>query len=80
MLFQIVKRCITLAGAPTLVVVGCDSATLNESFIEYPKVFQSCMSRISLNLSLKPSDLTCWIMKSNASSAPLSDVWILIDL
>ena len=80
MLFQIVKRCITIVGAPLPVVVGGVSVTLKESFIEYSKVFQSCMSRIVLNLSLRPSDSTCWTINSNASSAPLSNVLILIDL
>ena len=81
MLFEIAKRCITLVEAPLPVVVGVVSVTLKESFIEYSKVFQSCMSRISLNLSLKPSDLVCWTIYSNASSADLlSNVSILIDL
>ena len=83
MLFEIG---ITLVGAPIrlapfLVVVGGVSVTLKESFIEYSKFFQSCMSRISLNLSLKPSDLVCWTIYSNASSAHLSsNVSILMDL
>ena len=83
MLFEIG---ITLVGAPIrlapfLVVVGGVSVTLKESFMEYSSVFQSGMSRISLNISLKPSDFICWTIYSNASSAHLlPNVSILMDL